>query len=78
MEKYIDEKFLNTFGSKMFKEYAKIYPNAEAIPLMELMGNKTLREKFNDNPDAVYDYCLDVHKTWEDVLGYTYDPNAIY
>ena len=78
MEIYIEDEVLNEFISDTFKEYLKIYPDAEAIPMMELMGNQILLEKFNNNPDAVYDYCLDVHKTWEEVLGYKFDPNVMY
>ena len=75
---YIDEEFLEQFTSEGFREYKKVYPKAEAIPMMELMGNEKLFGEFHGEPDAVYDYCLENHKTWEEVLGYKYDPNVMY
>ena len=72
--KELEEEFM----SEWFKRYRKVFPNAEPIPMMELMGNSILVEKFYGNPDAVYDYCIENHKTWEDVLGYKYDPDVIY
>lgn len=63
---------------KMFALYLKKHPNAEAIPMMELMGNKVLWDKFNGSQEAVYDYCLENNTTWEEVLGYEFDPNVMY
>ena len=40
------------------------------MPLFELMGNKIFDEKFNNNPDAVYKYCIENNVKWEEVLDF--------
>ena len=63
---------------KWLNEYKKKFKGATAIPLMEVMGNKVLSEKFDYNPDLVYIYCIENNTTWEEVLGYKFDPNVVY
>lgn len=74
IEDYDEEKFL----SPMFKEYRKLFPKSEAIPMMELMGDEILWGKFKGSQDAVYEYCIEHRKTWEEVLNFKFDPNAMY
>lgn len=50
----------------------------DPIPLFEVMGNEVLREKFYGTPDAVYAYCLEHNKTWEEVLGFKYEEGVMY
>ena len=64
-------------GDKYLKLYLEKHKGAEAIPLYEIMGNKKFYE-FNQDTEAVYAYCLEEYKTWEEVLGYEYDPNVMY
>ena len=40
----------------------------DPIPLMQVMGNEILVERFHDNAYEVYRYCLEHNKTWEEVL----------
>lgn len=48
------------------------------IPLFEVMGNQILQEKFYNTPEAVYAYCLEHNKTWEEVLEFKYEEGVRY
>jgi hypothetical protein len=50
----------------------------DPIPLFEVMGNSILQEKFYNCPDAVYAYCLEHNKTWEEVLDFKYEEGVMY
>ena len=59
------------------KEYTeKIFPTL--IPLYQVQGNKVLYGKFKGDTEAVYKYCRENNKRWEEVLGYKEDPYALY
>lgn len=64
MEKSLLEQYKDKFG--------------DPIPLYEIMGNEIFVNKFYGNTDAVYDYCLQHNKTWEEVLGFKFDENVLY
>ena len=65
---------------KKYKTYLEEYVDkiGDPIPLMQIMGNEIFCDKFNQEPELVYKYCLENKKTWEEVLDYTFDPDAIY
>ena len=53
----------------------------DPIPLMQVMGNEILVERFHSNAYEVYAYCLKHNKTWEEVLEvepFKYDPGIYY
>lgn len=61
-------------------DYAEEYKqkiSEELIPLYQVMGNEKFAE-FDFNPNAVYKYCIDNNKRWEEVLDYKPDPNVLY
>ena len=69
------EKGFNVEGYA--KEYTeKIFPNLS--PLDHVQGNEVLYGKFNGDTEAVYKYCLEQNKRWEEVLGYKEDPFVLY
>lgn len=53
----------------MWKEYKKKI-SEKLIPLFEVMGNKIFDEKFHNNPDEVYAYCINNNVKWEEVLDF--------
>ena len=61
---------------KYLKKYVAKYD--DAIPLMEVMGNSILREKFYGCTEMVYEYCLEHNKTWQEVLQHVDNPNVMY
>jgi hypothetical protein len=61
---------------KYLKMYVAKYD--DAIPLMEVMGNAILREEFYGCTEAVYAYCLEHNKTWQEVLQHKDNPNVMY
>ena len=61
---------------KWLKEY--IEKIGEPIPFYEIMGNQIFAEKFHNNDSAVYAYCLEHNKTWEEVLEHEDNPNVMY
>ena len=62
---------------RWLKEYKAKFKGSTAIPMKEVMGNQVLREQFDDNPELVYMYCVEYDKTWEEVIGYEFDPNVV-
>lgn len=64
MEKSLLEQYKAKFG--------------DPIPLYEIMGNEIFINKFYGIPDAVYDYCLQHNKTWEEVLGFKPQEDVLY
>jgi hypothetical protein len=50
----------------------------DPIPLYEIMGNQIFEEKFHNDASAVYAYCLENNKTWEEVLDHHYDEDVMY
>lgn len=49
------------------KEY-KEKTGGDLIPLYMVMGNSIFAEKFGQSTIALYSYCIDHGKTWEEVL----------
>lgn len=50
----------------------------EPIALYEVMGSEIFIEKFQREPDAVYDYCLEKNITWREALEAPFDPDVLY
>lgn len=71
-----NEKDLMGDPNRFLKMYVAKYD--DAIPLMEVMGNSILREKFYGCTEMVYDYCLEHNKTWQEVLQHKDNPNVMY
>lgn len=67
---------MKQYNSYREQYLAEISPNA--MPLYCLMGDETLYGEFNGDTEAVYKYCIDNKKTWEDVLNFKFDPNSLY
>ena len=65
---------------KKYKTYFEEYVDkiGAPIPLMQIMGDEIFCDKFNQEPELVYKYCLENNKTWDEVLDYTFAPDAIY
>lgn len=65
---------------KSYNSYFEEYVDkiGEPIPLMQIMGNEVYCNKFDQDPELVYKYCLENNKKWEEVLNYTFDPEALY
>ena len=40
----------------------------ELIPRYEVMGNEIFAEEFNYSTEAVYKYCIEHGKTWQEAL----------
>lgn len=59
----------------MWKEYKKKI-SEKLIPLFEVMGNKIFDEKFHNNPDEVYAYCIKNNVKWEQVLDFNPEYSA--
>lgn len=72
----------DTIYDKMCDEMDKYLKehDGDGIPLMEIMGNKILSEKFDNNHFAVYAYCNKHGKTWQEVLEANpqHNPNVLY
>lgn len=49
------------------KEY-KEKTGGDLIPLYMVMGNSIFAEKFGQSTIALYSYCIEHGKTWEEVL----------
>lgn len=49
------------------KEY-KEKTGGDLIPLYMVMGNSIFAEKFGQSTIALYSYCIEHNKTWEEVL----------
>ncbi len=61
------------------EEYKKKY--GELIPTIQVMSNEILCNKFNDNPEEVYQYCLEHNITWKEALKAEIiedNPNVVY
>lgn len=48
------------------------------VPLYQVMGNEVLVERFDNNVNKLYEYCVKNKVRWEDVLEYKEIPGAIY
>ncbi len=59
------------------EKYKKMFPKNELCPISDISGNKFL-EDIDYNVEMLYEYCVEHRKTWEEVLNFKYDPNAIY
>ena len=61
-------------------DYLKLYEKkyGDVIPLYEIMGNEIFEKKFHCDTEAVYYYCLENNKTWQEVLDFKYEPNVLY
>ena len=70
---------MKSVGKIEMEKYLKEH-DGDGIPLMEIMGNEILSEKFDNNHFAVYAYCNKHGKTWREVLKANpqYDPNILY
>ncbi len=69
----MDEYDNNYWFNRYKKEISTV-----VIPLYQVMGNQILYEKFNNDENAVYEYCVEHKLTWEEVLKYEENPFAIY
>lgn len=50
----------------------------DPIPLMQVMGNEILMEKFHGSAGEVYAYCIEHNVKWAEVLEYEFEPGVIY
>ena len=59
------------------KEY-KEKTGGDLIPLYMVMGNSIFAEKFGQSTIALYYYCIEHNKTWEEVLEWEEIPSVEY
>ena len=59
------------------KEY-KEKTGGDLIPLYMVMGNSIFAEKFGQSTIALYSYCIEHNKTWEEVLEWEEIPGVEY
>lgn len=59
------------------EQYKKMFPDRDLCYLGDVEGNRVI-EEFNYSLERLYKYCVEHRKTWEEVLDFKYDPNAIY
>lgn len=59
------------------KEY-KEKTGGDLIPLYMVMGNSIFAEKFEQSTIALYSYCIEHNKTWEEVLEWEEIPGVEY
>lgn len=59
------------------KDYVEII-GGDLVPLYMVMGNSIFAEKFGQSTIALYSYCIEHNKTWEDVLEWEETPGVEY
>lgn len=62
---------------KVIEEYHRVI-GGDYIPMMMLMGNEFFYNEFNYDMIALYIYCIQHKKKWEDVLKFKYDNTVLY
>lgn len=62
---------------KVIEEYHRVI-GGDYIPMMMLMGNEIFYNEFNYDMIALYIYCIQHKKKWEDVLQFKYDNTVLY
>lgn len=59
------------------KDYVEII-GGDLVPLYMVMGNSIFAEKFRQSTIALYSYCIEHNKTWEEVLEWEEIPGVEY